>query len=266
MSRGKNKHPLAPSKRSVTNWDLVGAAPRAPDKHDYEDIKKSLAKLPVLQDINEQVGMISLVGSHGYGLAHKDSDLDFRGFYVPPSVELWGLRKPAEQIEAKEPDFALFEVGKFCRLAAAANPNVIEIFWANTVWDTQDGEDLRAIRDAFLSQKIRHTYGGYAQQQFKIALNGGRDHLYLKRRQKAIRHLFRLYEQGHEMLTTGNLTYRLSDPERIKALSLLDDAGLKREYELLDEKFKQVKSDLPLEPDLEKINAALIAIRRRHLK
>jgi predicted nucleotidyltransferase len=265
MSRGKNPHPLAARKR-IHQWDLTGSAPRAPKQLDYADIKKALERLPILAERPEQVGMISLVGSHGYGLAHKDSDLDFRGFYIPPSTELWGLKKPAEQIEAKEPDFTLFEVGKFCRLAAAANPNVIEIFWADAVWDTQDGKALRDIRDSFLSQKIRQTYGGYAQAQFKLALSGGRDHLYLKRRHKAIRHLFRLYEQGYEMLTTGNLTYRLADPERIRALSLLDDASLEREYKLLDEKFKQAASDLPLEADTEKINEALIEIRRRHLK
>jgi hypothetical protein len=66
-----------------------------------------------------------VVGSHAYGLAGEGSDVDRRGFYLPPAELHWSLARVPEQIE-RDPVEVYWELEKFLRLALKANPNVLE--------------------------------------------------------------------------------------------------------------------------------------------
>ena len=112
-------------------------------------------------------------GSHAYGLNTPSSDLDFKGVAIPPDEYLLGLGR-FEQTEFKDPEqnaeAVIYDLRKFCRLAAECNPNIIEVLWA----DPSDylslqpaGASLVAHRNMFLSKKVRHTFCGYAFAQLK---------------------------------------------------------------------------------------------------
>ena len=113
-------------------------------------------------DLSEVPGkpvLVGVGGSHAYGLATVNSDVDYRGCYVSPSWQFWGLTTPQETYDRHDPDCALHEVGKLLRLAAAANPTVLEVFfYSEYAVRDEIGDRLIDNRDLFITGKIRDTH------------------------------------------------------------------------------------------------------------
>ncbi|WP_217925152.1 nucleotidyltransferase domain-containing protein [Miltoncostaea oceani] len=216
-----------------------------------------IRSLPVMA--GQELPLVALVGSHAYGLATPESDHDYRGLYLAPTRQLLGLTSPVDQLEMKDPDICCFELEKFCRLCLAANPNVLEILWAEPVIDSPLGRRLREMRFSFLSEKVRTTYTGYAVSQLKRALATPPESP--RRREKAVRHLFRLYEQVRALLETGDMQLRVADPDRLRAYARLDDAQLNAEFERMFERVKSIPSALAPEPARAEVEAFLIEVR-----
>jgi predicted nucleotidyltransferase len=108
-------------------------------------------------------------GSRAYGLGTPASDTDVKGIIVGPPRWYFGPSAAPEQIELSA-DHVRYEVRKFFRLAAAANPTVLELLWTapehhRTV--TPEGARLLAARELFLSARVAETFGGYALSQLK---------------------------------------------------------------------------------------------------
>ncbi len=112
-------------------------------------------------------------GSHAYGTNVEGSDHDFKGVCIPTIDYFLGFNRRFEQLErsanAGHPhDLVIMSLSKFAALAAECNPNIIEILHVNDkdVWHIDEfGEELRAMRDMFISTKARHTFSGYAHAQ-----------------------------------------------------------------------------------------------------
>lgn len=112
-------------------------------------------------------------GSHAYGTNIEGSDYDFKGVCIPTLDYFLGFNKKFEQLErsanAGHPhDLVVMSLSKFAALAAECNPNIIEILHVSEadVWHCDEfGEELRAMRDMFISTKARHTFSGYAHAQ-----------------------------------------------------------------------------------------------------
>lgn len=114
-------------------------------------------------------------GSHAYGLNTPTSDLDVKGVFVAQPQHYLGFLHRVEQVEEKVPnDFVLYEAQKFFRLAADCNPNIIEVLWTDdedVIFVNMLGRTLRSLRQLFLSQKVKHTFSGYATAQLKRIKN-----------------------------------------------------------------------------------------------
>ena len=109
-------------------------------------------------------------GSMAYGTNIEGSDEDIRGVCVAPREYYYGYLLKFEQFERKEPDTTIFDLRKFCRLAADGNPNALEILFverSDVLFTSSEGEHLLANRDLFLSKKLKHTLSGYAYAQVK---------------------------------------------------------------------------------------------------
>jgi predicted nucleotidyltransferase len=96
--------------------------------------------------------------------------VDLKGVAVPPREYFLGFANRFEQADSHDPDVVIYDVRKFCALAADCNPNIIEVLWA----DESDyrilapaGRMLVDAREMFLSKKARHTFAGYAHAQLK---------------------------------------------------------------------------------------------------
>lgn len=217
--------------------------------------------------------LFGLAGSHAYGLAGPDSDEDMRGIFVYPTERILGLpqfRGP-ETVEHPEADVVTHEVGKFIRLALAANPSILEqLYFEEYQGLTPEGELLLAARPYFLSQKIRQTYGGYATAQFKRLVRReeegrvGFGPKTSKRREKHARHLARLMLQGTQLLATGELTLKLNKAQRkfVRWVEKLSTSELGSVYGDLLKDMDKVDSPLPKEPNYEAVNEVLLEIRR----
>ena len=111
-------------------------------------------------------------GSQAYGTSTPTSDLDIKGVVVPPRSIYLSMFKSFEQVEIMSPevDLVAYQIGKFMKLAADCNPNIIEILFTDPedwIHVTPAWTLLHEHRQAFLSKKARHTFHGYAVAQLK---------------------------------------------------------------------------------------------------
>ncbi|MCW8140184.1 MAG: nucleotidyltransferase domain-containing protein, partial [Planctomycetota bacterium] len=111
---------------------------------------------------------LTLAGSRLYGTSTPTSDVDRRGVCVPPPEVALGFARPFEQHQVPGEDTVIFSLRKFMELAAACNPNFIELLFApddaalvrRPTW-----ERLVRRRDEFLSAAAFQTFTGYAASQ-----------------------------------------------------------------------------------------------------
>lgn len=127
--------------------------------------------------IQERTILLCKHGSHCYGLETPESDLDLRGVLIEPIEFVISFSKNFEQTEnvkfkgfEDSNDCTIFGLRKFAKLAADANPNVIEILFvepSEIIHKNEFGDRLLEMRDLFLTRKAFHTFGGYASGQLK---------------------------------------------------------------------------------------------------
>ena len=125
-----------------------------------------------------------VTGSHLYGTARVDSDLDVRGVCFSPREALLGLTDFEQYLPSRQEavaystemfgrssgDVIIYALNKFFKLCLDANPNILELLFVpqsqllatSATWDTIVNE-----RDLFLSTKIIYTFAGYACSQLK---------------------------------------------------------------------------------------------------
>lgn len=214
---------------------------------------------------------LALTGSRAYGTSHEDSDWDFKGVYIAPLRAVLDLGKEPGNISIPgDYDMTLYELRHFCKLAADANPTVLELLWSPWTWQSWEGLDLIRQRQIFLSTKIKYTYGGYAREQLRKAREGsggsrGVNHF---KREKFVLHTLRLLHCGRSALTAGEVVVQLSPDtaDRLKLLSahLADDIDglemfVESEIDVLDRAASQ--SSLKDFPDYAAINTLIYSLR-----
>ena len=222
---------------------------------------------------DKNICICGLQGSRMLGLAQtNDADYDYRGIYIEENINMLGLSAPKETLTYCDPrddemDYVFHELGKFFRLALKGNPSVLHLLFLpeyNILSDA--GKKIVANREIFLGEKhIRSAFGGYALSQI----------LYLKRNHKFtdgkstaekiskhVRHCFRLFDTGKELLETGKMTLPLKDPQKyIEIGKITDEEELTRMFEERDKEFQSCKSVLPPNSDAYLANKLLLDIR-----
>jgi len=206
-----------------------------------------------------------VVGSTAYGLAQDGSDIDRRGFYLPPADLAWSLAGVPEQIETDQEE-CYWEIGKFLRLALKANPNILECLYSPLVEHcTPLAGELIAAREMFLSQYVQRTYNAYVLSQFKKIEQDLRSHGEI--RWKHVMHLLRLLLSGVTVLREGFVPLRV-DAYRERLLAIRRGEVSWEEVERwrlrlhteLDEAMG--KTALAEQPDYQRANDFLIRARR----
>lgn len=208
-----------------------------------------------------------VVGSRAFGLATDTSDTDVRGVYVAPTADFWSLAKPPMHVDGPEHEWFSWEVERFCELALKSNPNVLEVLWSPLVRTVTDlGQELLALRPAFLSQLAYQTYHGYTLSQFKKLEADLRQRGEPK--WKHVMHLLRLLLSARTLLRSGDLMVDVgADREALLAVrrgELSWDEVEKWRLSLhrdLDDALDS--TPLPAVPDIARVNAWLRDVRLR---
>ena len=120
------------------------------------------------------IGLIALGGSHAYGLATENSDVDLRGFAYPNASDIL-LGQDFEQIQTmNEVDACIYSLAKTCKLLVQCNPNIVELLGLDKESILLETTPYRTMRDnpqMFLSKRAAHTFGGYATAQLRRIQN-----------------------------------------------------------------------------------------------
>ena len=138
---------------------------------------------------------VALAGSQAHGTARAGSDMDVRGVCVAPMRVRLSLFESFEQREGPidaalmdlvgaklrthptaaagllvKAECVVFDVAKLVGLCAAANPNALEILFADEcdwLFETAAWRRLHTERHRFLTKKVQQTFLGYGLAQLK---------------------------------------------------------------------------------------------------
>ena len=288
MSREKQVHIVIPEGTKVlTNGGrvgIIGHAPNAPDhsyrvrfadgpeesfrRADLTIFKHAQDEIPGGTDSTDLYRFViyrCVVGSTAYGLSQEGSDVDRRGFYLPPADLQWSLAGVPEQLESDSEE-AYWELEKFIRLALKANPNVLECFYSPIVETcTPLARELIDLRHIFLSRYVHRTYNAYVLSQFKKLEQDLRNQGEI--RWKHVMHLIRLLLSGVVVLRQGFVPLRVDEyRDRLLAIRRGDIAWQEVEewrlslHRELDHALQHTK--LPEHPDYARANEFLVRARR----
>ena len=221
---------------------------------------------PDAQSLHRFVIYRCIVGSTAYGLNHEGSDIDRRGFYLPPADLHWGLAGVPEQLETANEE-CYWEIEKFIRLGLKANPNILECLYSPLVEHCSPlAAELIAMRSIFLSRHIHRTYNSYVLSQFKKLEQDLRNGHGI--RWKHVMHLIRLLLSGVVVLKEGFVSVRVDEHrERLLAIRrgevLWDEVDQWRLalHRDLDQALETTQ--LPDHPDYRWANEFLLRARRQ---
>ena len=216
-------------------------------------------------DLERFVIFRCVVGSTAYGLDHPGSDVDRRGFYLPPAELHWGLAGVPEQLENRDEE-CYWEIEKFIRLGLKANPNILECLYTPLVETcTPLAAELIEMRQIFLSRHVHRTYNSCVLSQFRKLEQDMRNQHAV--RWKHVMHLIRLLLSGITVLRDGFVPLRVDD-NRAKLLAIrrgelpwdeVEEWRLRLHREL-DQMLG--KTRLPELPDYARANEFLLRARR----
>ncbi len=145
--------------------------------------------------LEQHTVFLALAGSQAHGTARAGSDVDLRGVCVAPRRVRLALFSDFQQYEGRLPEAletivlprlrahptaaaamdvktecVIYDIAKFVKLCASANPNALEILFADErdwLRETSVWRRLYDQRAQFLTKKVQQTFLGYAMAQLK---------------------------------------------------------------------------------------------------
>jgi hypothetical protein len=117
------------------------------------------------QELHPCVAIDTVVGSRAWGVASESSDEDHRGVFVLPLTWVTGLVEAPLDLISADGSQQYWEIGKAIRQALRADPNTLEMLFAQPRVIDPIGAPLVAMRNGFLSQEIYGSFGRYALSQ-----------------------------------------------------------------------------------------------------
>lgn len=120
---------------------------------------------------NKRIITEFVTGSHLYGMATPNSDLDLRGVCLEDEVDIYGLGS-FEQFEDPVGDRVIYGLRNFFKLARDSNPNIIEFFFVkeNRIENARMQRLWTYIQSQkyfFISRRVTKTFAGYVTSQRK---------------------------------------------------------------------------------------------------
>ena len=121
------------------------------------------------KNLNSNIILLTLGGSHAYGMDKEGSDLDVRGIALNSKEEVL-LGTDFEQVVNVDTDTTIYSFNKMIQLLTSNNPNTVEILGCKPehyLYLSDIGKELLNNKKLFLSKICIHTFGGYAGSQLR---------------------------------------------------------------------------------------------------
>lgn len=121
------------------------------------------------KNLGNNIILLTLGGSHAYGMDKEGSDLDVRGIALNSKEEIL-LAKDFEQVVDEPTDTTIYSFNKMIQLLTSNNPNTVEQLGClpeHYLYLSNIGKELLDNRKMFLSKVCVHTFGGYASSQLR---------------------------------------------------------------------------------------------------
>lgn len=230
-------------------------------------------------------------GVLGTSVSGQD-DRDEMGVCIEPPETSIGLRRFEHYQFRTQPegvcsghgdlDLIVYSLRKYVRLASQGNPTVLVPLFvpdSEVMFQTDLGEELRNMRDLFISRQAGHRFRGYLESQRRglLGLRSGGSRNQGRADIRAVygfdtkfaMHMVRLGVQGVELLRTGRITLPIPEPELtwLRALRRGEhtkEEALYRAVELEQEIDGLIQtSHLPERPDAAAIDRWLVSMHRR---
>ena len=180
-----------------------------------EEIIKNNIINSVQRDGNwfNEIVYLCVSGSHLYGYAHGNSDVDVRGCYIMPLDRVIGIGHTRYVLERNiqlpaSPliDLQAFDIKKEVELVMANNSNVYENIFAIPFKTTHEHVLLKSFATLALTTRIYYPYHGTAISAFeKYVSNYAQSGRHADIRQKHILSVFRILMSGIFVLETGKI-------------------------------------------------------------
>jgi hypothetical protein len=215
-----------------------------------------------------------LVGSRAHNLHEEDSDFDYRGVFVIPTVDLLALGKNVKNtnwVEGKIDDTS-WEVGHFLFMATKCNPNILDVFRVKSLHelpmeDALFGSSLQKLWPHILSRRaVRDAFLGYSHNQFKKMMD--QEAVDTPRVWKFGVTYLRALAGGIELLQTGGYTLYTYGPWRdflkhVRAGEVSRGVIIDKAVELQADIHRAYSETvLPEAPNLEAVNEYLLDVRQ----
>lgn len=124
--------------------------------------------------LGDKIILLTLGGSHSYGLNTETSDVDIRGCALNSPAELIGLSNFEQRVDTAT-DTTVYGFMRFVQLLLKCDSHAVEMLGCRPehyIWLTDTGRLLIENRKLFLSQRVVRTFGGYASRQLRRLENG----------------------------------------------------------------------------------------------
>lgn len=119
--------------------------------------------------LKSNIIMLTLGGSHAYGMNKEGSDLDVRGVSLNDKADIL-LGTDFEQFVNIDTDTTVYSFNKMIQLLTSNNPNTVENLGCKPehyLYLSDIGQELIDNKKIFLSKVCIHTFGGYAGSQLR---------------------------------------------------------------------------------------------------
>lgn len=237
----------------------------------------------------------TVVGSEVLGLALPGTgDRDEMGIYIPPADHVLGVLDHRDDYVSRtcpegvrsgpgDTDLIIYSLRKYLRLAIKGNPTVLLPLFApaeSLIVTTPLGDQLRSMRNAFLSREAVERFLGYMHSQHLRML--GESSRNVPNRPELIAkhgwdtkygsHALRLAYQGFELASAGTLTLPMRDIARDHVLSVKNGESTREHVSaairVLEVTVRQLlernQTPLPAKPDIQAITDWAVYAQQRH--
>ena len=119
------------------------------------------------RNLGNNIIILTLGGSHAYGTANENSDLDIRGCALNSKMQILTNEK-FEHFTNEATDTTIYSFNKLVTLLSNVNPNTCEMLGnkpEHYFYVSPIGQELLDNAHLFLSKKCVYSFGEYANQQ-----------------------------------------------------------------------------------------------------